>query len=843
MLILKDGTACVAMEVNGLDISTVEHSFTNEVAQAVGAALDVLPPNAYLQAIFQSGYSYEHLLEAFGRQQHADAHPLLKEARQARVRKYLDDDFLSRPRITYWLGIRQALRVTEKLPWLDRVVLTAFSSASAIVQKPLTAEGVQEVGNALARVRASFVAQLERVGLHTRLLSESDMALEIHEALNPAKARYLSPPVLAESVMEALGSPSDQVLFRGPNLSSQLALGHLKVQSDSFTLDDPAVVHRVFAVASYPTTSVVDWLHPVMYAYQPESPFRLVVTHRATDRELQAHQLEAKRRSILNFIQRQHADHAGEKAYADVDAFLKRLTTGDARGYETSMAAVITAPYQGSPEATLQHLRDADESLRAGFAASGTTMAVRLDEQLNGWLWSLPGAGYQDQNRKALITSNAQCLVPFWVPHQGHDVADMVFETRQRSLVQMSVRQSKGRADTGMLLIGRTGAGKSFLFLHLALYSFLDQGGHIIATDTKGPRDSSFKPCAEVLGGTYLCMSAMSTGFNICPPRQDVFGPGLDEPYKYEETRFLQAALCLMTVPGFDDSPEKLFYQRIADDIIEQTYARKRTDKDPIRVSHVLETLQTYEPSTEVFQPLARSMALRLRLWCEHPTRSRLVDSPVSVDTSSRFIVFDFYGLGDDEELSAVLIAYLSDRIKYKIRTLPRQTPKFFPSDEAWRLYSYSPTTMAFLDELFRTARSGGATPCMITQHHSDIRNTPAGAAIWQNSAYFFLFRYTDKDAIAEIADIMGLSPRAERLFASLEKRDGQFSEFLFVDRHATDETRAATIVRYAPTPFDYWLSTSDPRDVAERTERMQRSGRSLVDVVKELADEKPYGL
>jgi hypothetical protein len=104
------------------------------------------------------------------------------------------------------------------------------------------------------------------------------------------------------------------------------------------------------------------------------------------------------------------------------------------------------------------------------------------------------------------------------------------------------------------------------------------------------------------------------------------------------------------------------------------------------------------------------------------------------------------------------------------------------------------------------------------------------------NSSLRYLLRRIDGHQ--GVADAFGLNDRQLDLFKSLKPKPGPYAEFLLVDTH---EARSQ-VLQYWPTPFDYWCDTSRPADVELRNQRLRASGKTLVEVIDDLAREFPNG-
>ena len=70
----------------------------------------------------------------------------------------------------------------------------------------------------------------------------------------------------------------------------------------------------------------------------------------------------------------------------------------------------------------------------------------------------------------------------------------------------------------------------------------------------------------------------------------------------------------------------------------------------------------------------------------------------------------------------------------------------------------------------------------------------------------------------------------------SLEQRKGEFSEGFMI------EGDHRQVIRIFPSPFEYWLSTSDASD-NRHIEELRKSGLSLVEAIESAARTHPNGI
>ena len=86
------------------------------------------------------------------------------------------------------------------------------------------------------------------------------------------------------------------------------------------------------------------------------------------------------------------------------------------------------------------------------------------------------------------------------------------------------------------------------------------------------------------------------------------------------------------------------------------------------------------------------------------------------------------------------------------------------------------------------------------------------------------------------LKEVLRLNDTEAALIASLHQRRGEYSEaFLMAEDNRT-------LVRVAPTPLEYWIATTDPRDLAV-IQKEATSGKPQLELLRELSLRYPKGI
>ena len=133
-----------------------------------------------------------------------------------------------------------------------------------------------------------------------------------------------------------------------------------------------------------------------------------------------------------------------------------------------------------------------------------------------------------------------------------------------------------------------------------------------------------------------------------------------------------------------------------------------------------------------------------------------------------------------------------------------------------------------------RTLRKSGSGITFITQGVEEIVASAIGPAILNNTATKFIMLQRGDTEI--LKNTLKLNSQEIALIHSLEQRKGLFSEGFMI------EGDRRQVVRVFPSPFEYWLSTSDAQD-NHYLDQLRDKGLSLVEAIEKAATDYPRGI
>jgi hypothetical protein len=238
--------------------------------------------------------------------------------------------------------------------------------------------------------------------------------------------------------------------------------------------------------------------------------------------------------------------------------------------------------------------------------------------------------------------------------------------------------------------------------------------------------------------------------------------------------------------------------------------------------------------------------AVALRQWTgEKGVYSKLFDRHTTIRTDANWLFFNIEGLSADSRLETAMSMLIAQAMSERASGKSGQ-PSITVLDECWALLE-SPVLADCVVQLFRTARKRGASVWGISQTLEDFVGTKQrpkehGAGILRNASVKVIGQQPgDVSPLVEHLALNEVALSEVKRFST--PRKGRSAEVLLVLGEKSETTQT---VRLVPTPVDYWVATTYPRERAYRTyflslERNRQ--RPLINLYRELGDRFPHGL
>jgi type IV secretion system protein TrbE len=333
------------------------------------------------------------------------------------------------------------------------------------------------------------------------------------------------------------------------------------------------------------------------------------------------------------------------------------------------------------------------------------------------------------------------------------------------------------------MILGRTGAGKSFL-LNFLITNLQKYDPHTFIFDLGG----SFESLTQLFGGSYVRVGLESEGCKINP---------FSLPPTKENLDFLALFL-------------KVLIQ-----------GQRAGELDPAterELFHQVENLYSVDPTLRTLSVLAntlgRDIANRLSKWTRGGQFGFLFDNSEDTISFSRFQCFDFQRMGQYPELLEPLLFYILHRANSVIadREITSVFKAFF-IDEAWVFFK-NPAIQRYVVEALKTWRKHNAAMVLSTQSLDELKRSDILDVIVESCATKIFLANPDMDRELyrrqfhlnenEVELVSGLVPKQQFLIKTPE---------------------LAKVANLTVDAKSYWLYTNDPYDNKRRKEAFETHG------------------
>ena len=437
----------------------------------------------------------------------------------------------------------------------------------------------------------------------------------------------------------------------------------------------------------------------------------------------------------------------------------------------------------------LEQLEELDSSVVKIFTGRDIKILREGYGQLSTWFARLPGQSASRQLRKMPVSAGtALCCSTIFAPALGEPLSDHLeapslatLETRCGTLYDYDLFAG---SDVGhSLILGSTGAGKSFLLNFLLVHAqrynprvcILDLGG-------------SYRHLTSMLGGNYLHLDGAGSGTPLYP---------FSLPNGKQTYEFLTGWITQLLKLG--------------------GYATTGVDTTDIRAR--IEDAYGIAPNQRRMSSLVETLPPRMKAamsrWVGDGQWGRIFDTTQQgTDISgSDWQVVDLAGAKQFPDLTSAALTYCLERLRLELERPDESSRlKILVVDEAWRFLA-EPATADYLAEAARTWRKRNAALILATQSVTDIvGGTATGALIESIPNRLFL---SIRDLTYEAAAKLQLSEAETLLIQSLvPKRE------VYVRNPHDREVLTLNVDKRS-----YWMFTSDPLEEEKRANAIERTG------------------
>jgi type IV secretion system protein VirB4 len=333
------------------------------------------------------------------------------------------------------------------------------------------------------------------------------------------------------------------------------------------------------------------------------------------------------------------------------------------------------------------------------------------------------------------------------------------------------------------MILGRTGAGKSFL-LNFLITNLQKYEPWTFIFDLGG----SFESLTQLFGGSYVRVGINSPDFRINP---------FSLPPTKQNLDFLALFVKVLlqgTAPiELDPTEERDLYQQI-------------------------ENLYSVDPALRTLGVLANTLghrlADRLAKWTQGGQFEFLFDNPEDTISFARFQCFDFQQMSQYPELLEPLLFYILHRANSVIADRQISTTfKAFFIDEAW-VFLKNPSIQRYVVEALKTWRKANAAMILSTQSLDELRRSDVLDVIIESCPTKLFLANPDMDR-----DLY------RRQFHLNENEVELISTLIPKQQFLIKTPELAKVANLTVDPKSYWLYTNDPFDNRKRKEAFEAYG------------------
>lgn len=757
-IIFNDGSLGFGLELTPIDVSCWKDDAVNSLTERVMQLLNGLPAHTDLQLIQEIGPGNAEIVSAHQALTHPEAGKIAQVLCETRADRILEMDKEGRvPRHKLKLFVRRPLAS----PLLGRSNFLNAIWAKPQVFPAVTEESLRREVTALTICRNELSQSFRSLGLMAQTL-ESDQIVELlYRQWNPAR-------------------DSDVPRYDPEDIRSSILFTDALLTDKGFSLSD--IHYRVLSLKLLPEQTFAS-----MASALRDLPFdsKLFLSIHVPDQQKELESLQTQRRLAYSMARGKTtgvSDIESEAKFQDIETLLAELIAQGEKVFQVSLNILLKSKSHDDLEAQVSQALSKVRELSGAEAMEESLAAFDIFSEI-----SIPNARAKER-AKRMKTSTLADLLPLFGPWSGHDHPSILLRSRMGSLVRFDPF-SQDLTNYNHVVSGGSGSGKSFL-TNVLLLQMLKEMPKIFIVDIGG----SYKKLCDHLGGQYIPLT-VGSGMTVNP--FDLL-PGETVPSS-QKIKFLVGLIELMTKEDDETRLPRLERAEV-EEAIQKTYEVTKNGQIP-QLSVLREILLAHPDVT------IRRHGRILTPWCGNTPYGQFVDAATTIEFQKPIVAFDLKGMETYPDLQSVCLFIITDFIWREIQK-DRSTKKFLVFDECWKLLE-NEAGASFIGEVFRTFRKYYAAAIAISQNMDDFAKSKVAGAILSNSSIKWCLTQKGADQ-ARLQEVLQLNDNEMALIASLHQERGVYSEAFLM----AQDQRA--VVAIDSTPLEYWIATTDPRDLAK---------------------------
>jgi type IV secretory pathway VirB4 component len=826
-IIRTNGCFVAGYDVRGLNTFFHADETRNRTKELLEALVRSLPERSMrMQVRYEVTDGHGDLTERYVKEQRAE-NAVLQALDRERLRlwnaRQLEGHYLWRQLHVYFIWNPDIHHENPDFEWRKtRKKASKWSlSANKCIQRTLREH--QDCLSEFESLMAGAQATLEATGMQPRRMSDQEMFLEVKRAMNPLASD-------TRPYKQGLSYESARAQIANVNFEDEQD-DHLKVSG---------LLYSWVSVKEMP-----DATFPGITRELVAQEFPLVISAEITIPD-QNKIMRSYKRRLLRMQAAQRDIHGGFKINVEAqiaqEQLIQTLQDVVSSSLKVCQLSLLVGLRTSNPICNAKERETAERILadrrqRVLHAVARMNGARGIPETLAQkriYFGTLPGMAEETKREQECLTLHAADLLPAEVPWQGLTSAAILLETPSRQMVPFSPFDSS-LGDANMLIMAKSGGGKTFMAQLLLL--MLGRTGAQISILERG---DSYRPLVELMGGRVIEVNL--DGNETLNPWD--LPQGEKTPSK-EKTAFLKNLTRHMIgdAPGSDTT----LVDNVISEAIGRTYKRVglRYANPVPTFSDLRDELAQWQDEEKMQRAVdeAKLAAIKLRTWTDKGIYSRLFDRRTNIRTEDSWLFFNVEGLGSDAHLETAMSMLIANAMADRASGRSGQ-PSITVLDECWSLLD-SPVLAPEVVQLFRTARKRNSSVWGISQTLEDFVGTSHqprlhGPGIVKNANTKLIGQQPgDMSVLQNQLHLNEVTLSAIKRFNSPQK--GRYAEMLLVIGEKAETTQ---VIRLVPTPVDYWICTTYPRERAYRSWYLKRKPeQSLFECYEELARKFSEGL
>src|SRR5579871_4056941 len=827
VMVRTNGSFVAGYNAIGLNTFYHDDDTRNRTKETLESLIRSLPERSMrMQVRYEIGEGNGNLAERYAREQRTE-NAILQALDRERLRMWRaregDGDYLNRRLHFYFIWNPDVHHDSPEFEWRrTRKKGKSWSlSADKCIQRTLREH--QDLLAEFESLITGIEATLSATGLAARRMTDQEMFIEIKRSLQP------------------LGDDK-----RPYKLG--MAYESARSQAANVNIEDEQDDHLKIGGLLYSWVSLKEMPDATFPGIMREligQEFPLVISAEVTIPD-QSKIMRSYKRRLLRMQAAQRDIHGGFKINVEAQIAQEQLihTLQDvvSSSLKVCHLSLLVGLRTSSPVRNAKEREEAERILsdrrqRILHAVARMNGARGIPETLAQkriYIGTLPGMAEETKREQECLTLHAADLLPAELPWQGLTSAAILLETPSRQMVPFSPFDAS-LGDANMLIMAKSGGGKTFMAQLLLL--MLGRTGAQISILERG---DSYRPLVELMGGRVIEVNL--DGNETLNPWD--LPQGEKTPSK-EKIAFLKNLTRHMIgdAPGSDNT----LVDNVVSEAIARTYRRVglRYANPVPTFSDLRDELAQWQDEEKMQRSVdeAKLAAIKLRTWTDKGIYSRLFDRHTNIRTENNWLFFNVEGLSSDAHLETAMSMLIANAMAERASGKSGQ-PSITVLDECWSLLD-SPVLAPEVVQLFRTARKRNSSVWGISQTLEDFVGTsmqprPHGPGIVKNANTKLIGQQPgDMSALESQLHLNDVSLAAIKRFSSPQK--GRFAEMLLVMGEKSETTQT---VRLVPTPVDYWICTTYPRERTYRAWFLRKhEGRPLFECYEQLAQQLPQGL